>query len=393
MKIVGGSYLEICLVPHWRRILGSGGRAAIAASPFCKDLEFHTYAGGRFADDIKYTMHSFGIGARVTRIEEDISFSYFHPLSVPHLSPKQPKQHRALRVKGDNVLRFGFVEGDAIVDADYAVYDPQGDPPLARFEANGSIARHVAYVLNERELLAMMGKSSATAAVASLLRGRVEAVIVKRGTAGVSVYTRERSRTFPVYWSDQVFKIGSGDIFSAMFALKWAHERRGAFEAANFASRAVAEYVETRSLPIAPKSSFANREPLKFKKWGRIYLAGPFFDISKRWLIEESLRALENLGAEVFSPFHDVGLGGAEDVARRDLKGLNECAAVLALLDGTDPGTLFEIGYARRKNIPVIVFAENVSETDLTMMRGTRCDVVKDFATAIYRVVWASGRR
>lgn len=390
MKVAGGSYLEVCLVPHWRRILGSGGRAALALSSACAGLEFFTYAGQRDADDIEQTMRAFNVKAHITRISENISFSYFHPLSTPYLSPRYPKKNRPIKVAGKNVLRFGFIEGDAVVKADCAVFDPQGDAP-SRFEANGSFAKRVAYVLNVRELATLTGQDELSCGVKSLLRGRVSVVVVKKGASGVAVYTKTASRTLPVYKSDSVFKIGSGDIFSAVFALKWAHEGESPFVAADEASRAVADYVDTRALPIARNTDLPPRVALSTRKPGRIYLAGPFFDISKRWLIEESLRALEALGAEVFSPFHEVGMGGsASEIATKDLRGLRKCSAVLALLDGTDPGTIFEIGYARRNKIPVVVLAENVKDTDLTMLRGSKCDVVSDFATAIYRSVWAS---
>jgi nucleoside 2-deoxyribosyltransferase len=149
--------------------------------------------------------------------------------------------------------------------------------------------------------------------------------------------------------------------------------------------------VETRSLAIPPLIQLKDRQALKPKRRaGRIYLAGPFFDIAKRWLVEETLAALESMGADVFSPLHDVGFGSPLEVATQDLVGLEGCSAVLALIDGHDPGTLFEIGYAAKKSIPVVALAENVSETDLTMLLGTGCEVVADFASAVYRAIWMS---
>jgi hypothetical protein len=269
-------------------------------------------------------------------------------------------------VSGHAVLRFGFVEGDAIVNAEYAIYDPQGGPILERFEKNGSKARHLAYVLNEHEILALTKKAHVRDAASTLLRRSTDIVIVKRGPDGASVHRRgAKTVLIPTYWSDSVFKIGSGDIFSAIFAHEWAENKKDPVHAADIASRAVAQYVESRSLPVPPEADMKTRVPLKLKKMtGRIYLAGPFFDISKRWLVEEALSVLENMGARVFSPFHDVGSGAAKDVAQRDLDGLRDCSAVLALIDGGDPGTLFEIGYARSREIPVVALAENVNETD-----------------------------
>ncbi|HEV7255416.1 MAG TPA: nucleoside 2-deoxyribosyltransferase [Mesorhizobium sp.] len=82
--------------------------------------------------------------------------------------------------------------------------------------------------------------------------------------------------------------------------------------------------------------------------------------------------------------------GPVASLATADLAGLESCDAVLAVMDGRDPGTLFEVGYARSNGIPVIMLAENVREGDLTMFSGTGCEVVPDVSTAAYKAVWAA---
>jgi nucleoside 2-deoxyribosyltransferase len=123
-----------------------------------------------------------------------------------------------------------------------------------------------------------------------------------------------------------------------------------------------------------------------------VYLAGPFFTLGQRWLIEEALRTLRGLGCPVFSPLHEVGFGDPQTVAPADLAGLDGSTAVLALLDGSDPGTLFEVGHARSRGIPVVGLAEDVLGRDLTMPLGSGCDIVSDLTTAAYRTAWASMR-
>src|SRR5207237_4443331 len=101
---------------------------------------------------------------------------------------------------------------------------------------------------------------------------------------------------------------GSGDVFSAVFAYCWGERNLSPPDAALAASAAVAEYVETRSLPLSELPSADDRESyFRDSIQPNVYLAGPFFDLSQRWLIEECLSLLESLGAEVFSPLHDVG--------------------------------------------------------------------------------------
>jgi nucleoside 2-deoxyribosyltransferase len=121
-----------------------------------------------------------------------------------------------------------------------------------------------------------------------------------------------------------------------------------------------------------------------------IYLAGPFFNIAQKWLVEESRAALMGMGLKVFSPLHDVGLGTAREVAPRDIAALKVSRVVLALVDGIDPGTIFEIGYARSLGKPVVVLAESTADEPLKMLVGTECDIVADFVSAVYRAAWTA---
>jgi hypothetical protein len=76
-------------------------------------------------------------------------------------------------VAAENVVRFGMLEGDAIVHADRAVYDPQNVAFPTHFGANGSRAKHLALVLNRAEAAVLAGMPKATTAeLASALRQR-----------------------------------------------------------------------------------------------------------------------------------------------------------------------------------------------------------------------------
>ena len=92
-----------------------------------------------------------------------------------------------------------------------------------------------------------------------------------------------------------------------------------------------------------------------------VYLAGPFFNIGQRWLLEESLGALQAIGLKVFSPLHEIGLGDSHEVAQQDLDGLRRSRALFALVDGLDAGTMLEVGYARSLGKSVVVLAESTA--------------------------------
>lgn len=142
-------------------------------------------------------------------------------------------------------------------------------------------------------------------------------------------------------------------MFSATFAALWGCEGLSAVEAADMASRAVAHYCDTRSLPTPAVAVLAR---LEYKPvvpgHGTVYLAGPFFDLAQRWIVEEARTQLLALGAMVFSPIHEVGPGPASVVAPEDLAGLEESDVVFAILNGLNTGTIFEVGYAVKKAFP-----------------------------------------
>lgn len=398
MIVAGGCYVERCTLPAWDQRFGSGGRAAAAVGDLSPGTELHTFCPPGNEQKVQAVMGVFGIGVTATPSSEMVEFTYFHPLSIPEIHPAPAHIQRAtpLRVKGDVVLRFSFMEGEAIVEAKTAVYDPQSGGVRESFRANGSTADTLAIVLNESELRSMANEEDLDVAAATLIASEgADVIVAKRGTKGATVYEAGGGRAeVPAYFSDAVFKIGSGDVFSGAFTHFWAEAGKSPAEAADLASRAVALYCGTRALPIPPDpAALASLTPLRTGTAGIIYIAAPFFTIGQRWLVEEARASLLALGADVFSPLHEVGTGAPDDViATADIAGLERCTAVLALLDGGDPGSLVEVGWARARNIPVVVLAEAVRPSDLTMPRGLGCEVVDDFATALYRAVWVSVR-
>lgn len=389
MIVAGGSYMEICLRPEWRRLFGSGLRAACAVAPLSAGTQLHTYGFEGWADDIRHSAAAFGAVANVHPVADAISFSYDHPLSPARRHPAAAVRNPSIVVQGAAVLRFGFVEGDAVVEGERVVYDPQSSDISDAFGANGSRAKHLALVLNEAEAGIVGGSID----VEGLMRRhRADVAVVKRGPWGATVHEPGKGAVeVPIYRSGSVFKIGSGDVFSAAFALFWAERGLDPAAAADSASRCVARFVDGHLLPLSEPDE--DLEAVRVVRSGSVYLAGPFFDLAQRWMIEEAYRTLMDHGMEVFSPLHEVGTGlPAEVIARADLQGLRGSSKVLALLDGADPGTLFEVGYARALDIPVVALAERFEGENLTMIAGSGCDVVRDFATAIYRVLWTPGK-
>lgn len=401
IHIVGGTYIEECIDPEWNQFHGSGVRAAAALMDLCNTRALTTYiSGGKkqlldaLGNAFKFTVHP--VDSRV-----NYRFSYAHPLSTPQIFPPLGIIDKAenIEVTDENILRFGFIEGDAIVHGTNVVYDPQSAYNPQPFGKNGSTAKRLAIVANAREASMMTGERHPRLAGQRLLESEnAEVMIIKCGSSGALVMTAAEVTQVPIFRTESVWPIGSGDIFSAVFAHFWAGESCAPAEAAQLASRAAAYYCSNPYLPIPPDfgDSINSDQELSSKiteesaaPKPQVYLAGPFFSMMQRWMVHESRQALLEQGLRVFSPFHDVGIGAADDIAVADLKGLDESQAVFAIVDGLDAGTLFEIGYARARDIPVVVFVQSEGVEALKMLDGTGCQIVQDFTTAIYKVKWA----
>jgi nucleoside 2-deoxyribosyltransferase len=399
IAIAGGTYLERCLEPRWNYLLGSGTRAAAALSHLSDSVSFTTFVSDEqrsnlmtWSDLLRFSVQPISCSTTLTFSYE---FSADEPISWPAVCELEADE--SPRVEADCVLRFGTLEGAIPVSGRRVVYDPQ-DPHSPRpFHENGSEADRLAIVGNRLEITNLLGGLPLSRVRDILIRGDgAQVVVAKLGPFGALIVTEDEETMVPAYMTDAVWPIGSGDVFSAVFAHFWAENELDPNAAAQHASIATAYYCATKRLPIPPllPSEFLEAAPAApivpaiDQRKPRVYLAGPFFTIGQRWVVRKLKHTLVGLGIEVFSPLDDVGFGGAEEVATADLVGLDDCDAVFAIVDGLDAGTLFEVGYARARGIPVVALAQNVKEEDMTMLVGSHCAVFSDIATAAYHAAW-----
>ncbi|MGH8493114.1 MAG: PfkB family carbohydrate kinase [Moraxellaceae bacterium] len=402
VEVVGGAYGEECSFPPRKIYRGSGGRAAAVLSSLGVKTTLNTVTGPLLGSVFQSIAETCGYELKAAPGTEDIWFRYRHPLSHPTIYPPQPKAISSRApIHVETALIFGMLEGRPEVHAKKAVYDPQDGSRSQHFFANGSSASELAVVASYSEAKALTGESAPEAMAANLLSDpRISAVVIKCGPQGALVKTRSDQDWIRAFPTKRVYKVGSGDVFSAAFTFAWISQGKDPISSAWFASRIVAAYVETgqdridnslsalfESETLKARELYSGKGPRALPKT-QIYLAGPFFNTAQQWLIDEARGALMDMGFTVFSPVHEVGFGPAEEVAQADLKGLDASGLVLAVLDGLDAGTVFEVGYARAKNIPVVAIAECVDTNDLTMMIGSGCVMTNDFATAIYLACW-----
>lgn len=398
ISVIGGVYEERCLRPAWHEIYGSAGRACSAIASVAEgiDVQLVCYADHNARQTLSARCALEGSRLCATPVTRTGSFSYAHCLARPDRKGFETGQP-PLRHQAHNILRFGLLEGDAVVEGQNVVYDPQNPVDPAPFHANGSRASRLAVVLNEREAIALTGLPAATAielAQAVQALNHAEAVVLKRGPLGACVLAPEGVLEVPAFETTSVWALGSGDIFSAHFALRWAIENRPAAESAQLASRATAVYCLTQGFPNAKAlDAFASQPVAASPRYLQghvptVYLAGPFFTLAQLWLVDQARSSLQQFGLSVFSPYHDVGYGGAMDVVEPDLDALRKADLVLAIVDGLDSGTLYEVGYARARDIPVVIYCENESAESLKMMEGSGCIVRDDYVSAVYQTLW-----
>lgn len=401
--VVGGAYIEECAFPRCRVYRGSGGRAASFLSGLSVPVVFSTTLGPISAVAFKGLASEFNYTLDSTEGQDDIRFFYQFPMGRPEILPHIRKPVQSSKsIDCDKALVFGMLEGRPTVRAKRVIYDPQDGYLSKPFRHNGSDAEELVLIVSGSEGEALSGSSDPERITQAILDSdnTVVAVVVKNGPLGAFVKTRDSEAWVKPFPSRSVYKIGSGDIFSAAFTYYWFYRNDNAIDAAWFASRVSSAYVETaqdrfRTEDVEQFIKEAGEAKHEFRELSKpsippkkIYLAGPFFTTSQQWLVDEVRNALLRLGFEVLSPFHDIGLGEASEVASKDIEELRKSGVVLALLDGMDSGTLFEVGYARSIGLPVVAVAEAVKESDLTMISGTGCLVTSDLSTGIYKACW-----
>jgi hypothetical protein len=344
---------------------------------------------------IKAKLYGFAVVPTVTEIGHE--FSYLHPLSGGYLQPEPASQLPTISVSAPVVLQFGMVNAKCVAHGTRVIFDPQSPLSPAHFAELGSSAEHLAIVLNRQEATRLSGKIDIGEAAKTIQASETaEVVVVKDGPRGALLLYDGTEHYIPVFDAKETYLVGSGDVFSAIFALEWGVKKTDPVTAANAASLSTALWCATRDFPLPKDPSEVEAKAQRLDSATgipTIYLASPFFSVAQLWLLNDVRHILQDMGVKVFSPYHDVGLARdpLHNVAQDDLKGMLGCQAVLALLDGSDPGTIFELGYARNHGIPVIGFrSEPATENADTMLVGTGCLITGDLGNAVYKAIWAA---
>jgi nucleoside 2-deoxyribosyltransferase len=414
MIVIGGIYFEDVVAPESREWAGSGLRAAAALSRRGSPPTLHTAVDGADVLDAEQRartsiyeveMVAAALGVSIDAVErsERVGFRYVTPVSAPAVNGPNSRIERAIVVDApdETVLMFGMIEAKgaeltAQVNAKLLVLDPQRPRDAKPLDLTGTHAERVVIVANVGEIRGLGRSAELRIAAATILEENrnVTGVVTKRGAAGCLVSQRVgddlQHDAIGAHPTRRVWPIGSGDVFSAGLAHA-LDIGKDLTSAARIASASAAHWCSTRVHAVPPAILAGDLDGLAkpiSPSTPKVYLAGPFFTIGERWLVETVRDELISLGVDVWSPVHEVGHGGIE-VAQQDLDGLLECDVVLALLDRSDPGTIFEVGWAVRTGLPVVGYATVGDDEGMKMLGGTAVELHSDLSTACYRAAWA----
>lgn len=229
-------------------------------------------------------------------------------------------------------------------------------------------------------------------------------VIFKENRGGSRLF-RSKSLTRPIRIPAQnrnvLHSVGVGDCFDAIFVA--GRKKFGIQAALAYASAIAAEYASTTypddfraatvaTLKIKPDAIVKLRGtslPWESRPAKNIYIAGPAFNDIDCGPIKELVDCLRYHNftprlpiAENGHATHESSEAEKHKIAAADIRLLDECSLVVAVLLYNDPGTLIEIGIALEKRLPVLVFdpyniAKNLILTSLPkLVSGSLNEIV-----------------
>jgi nucleoside 2-deoxyribosyltransferase len=100
----------------------------------------------------------------------------------------------------------------------------------------------------------------------------------------------------------------------------------------------------------------------------RIYLASPFFNPEQVAVVERIENLLTELKIDFYSPRKDGVLmnmtpeerkASTKRIFDKNVLEINKSSMILAVIDGKDTGTVWEIGYSAASGIPIITYTDH----------------------------------
>ncbi|GFD91396.1 hypothetical protein KUL156_29500 [Alteromonas sp. KUL156] len=394
ITVVGGTYREIDYDDITLEIYGSGFRGTKFLLENKCSVNFFTAGNketSRFLEENKKVYDGFKF--ECTDYNELITFKYNFAVDQPIIYPNilNISKSKKINVNGKNVVAYGMLETDFEIEADKVVYDPQTSIKPIIFSEIGK-AKELVYIVNMNEARSIASSSNIEKIKEYFFKSeKAKALIVKNGPYGATLFYNNKEIIIPAYITENVNKIGSGDIFTSSFGYYWMEKKLSLEESAKNASKSTAFYCDKKVyMDITDNMSNFNYKEFNYKDLSekQVYLASPFFSISELILIDKIRTAFLSFGVKVFSPFHDIGLGDEEIIAKKDIDGIEKSDMIFLVLDNLDSGTLIESGYSLAKGKKMIGYHRTCDEKKLLMLKPSKLKVYKHLTTAMYQTIW-----
>lgn len=235
-----------------------------------------------------------------------------------------------------------------------------------------------------------------------LFRPFCQTVILKENRGGSRGFSFGNNEIFTAAAQTQpiLHSVGVGDVFDACSIARKNSD--GWENALAFASWAAAEYAQTTYPDDFQKQvkRLLKANPADLVKMGgvqlpweernkvNIYIAAPDFDFVDRLPIEQLVKALEYHNFRPRRPIMENGQMEKNASKERrqtlfsgDMKLLEECQMMIAVLLYNDPGTLIEIGIGTTKGLPTFVYdvynaADNCMLTEIPTLLSADLDSI-----------------
>ncbi len=392
ISVIGGTYREIEYDDISMEIFGSGFRC-------CKfllenNVTVKYYSSGNthvesYLNENKKVYQNFDF--KLIKSEELITFKYSFALDYPRIFPNilNIKKTDEISVTEHNFICFGMLETNFTLNCKKAVYDPQTAVNPRSFKEIGK-AEELVYIVNSHEAKSISGESESEKIRDYFFKDEnVTALIIKNGPFGAKLFYGNKEFSIPSFITDNVSKIGSGDIFTASFGYYWIEKNLSFEECANLASKSTAHFCNSKVYVDARdfEANFKEFKPNNIQE-KQIYLAAPFFSIAELILVDKIRSAFIDFGVKVFSPFHDIGLGDDETIAKKDLEGIKNSDIIFAVFDNLDSGTLIESGFSIAMDKKIIGYHRTCNQSDLLMLKPGKIGLFNNLTTAIYHTIW-----
>lgn len=394
ITVIGGTYREIDYDDIDMEIYGSGFRCVKFLLENKCPIDFHTTGNTETIDFLQENQKVYkNFQFKCTDYNELITFKYNFSIDHPTIYPNLQNilKSEPIRVDKKNIIAYGMLETDFEINGNKVVYDPQTSITPTKFNKIGK-ANELVYIVNKNEAQALSSSGNLDDIKHYFFEiEKVKAFIIKNGPYGATLFYNNKEIEIPAYITENVNKIGSGDIFTSSFGYYWMEKNLSIEESAINASKSTALYCDKKVYIDVTDAHIFKYRAFKSNNLAQkqIYLASPFFSLAELILVDKVRTAFMEFGVKVFSPFHDIGLGEDISIAKCDIEGIKNSDIIFCIFDGLDSGTLIESGYSLANNKKIIGYYRTCTDNKLLMLRPGNFKTYNHLTTAIYQTIWS----